>query len=140
MFSKSEIKEQQGAALVVALIVMALLAMLTMGILDMLTTNVQIADNHARELKASYIADAGVEDVIDRLRDDPTWDAGLLDVELPTGSGNTYTVNVDNSAYPSIIIAAIGTANNFQRSLEVEIKISGTSPPYSVAVSYWKET
>ena len=129
-----------GAALVVALIVMALLAMLTMGTLDMLTTNVQIASNHAHEFKASYIADAGVEDVIDRLRDDPTWDTGLLDVEFPAGSGNTYTVSVDNSDYPSIIIAATGTAANFQRFLEVKVRISGASPPYSVAVNYWKET
>ncbi len=138
MFSKSKMKEQQGAALVVALMVMTLLALLTIGTVAMLTTNVQIADNHARELKASYIADAGVEDVIDRLRDDPTWDAGLLNVELPAGSGDTYTVNVDNSAYPSIIIAATGTAASFQRSLEVEVEISGASPPYSVAITYWK--
>ncbi len=130
---------QSGAALVVALIVMSLLALLTINSLDMLTINVQIAGNHAHELQASYIADAGIEDAIDRLRDDPNWDAGLQNVELPAGSGNSYTVEIDNSEYPSIIITSTGTAANFQRSLEAEVKITGASAPYSVIISYWKE-
>ena len=50
-----------GAALVIALIVMAMLSLLTVSTFDMLTINVQIAGNHAKELQASYIADAGVE-------------------------------------------------------------------------------
>ena len=114
-------KEQRGAALVVALIVMAVLALLTVSSLDMLTVNVQIAGNHELELKASYIADAGVEDAIDRLRDDPTWDAGLTDVEFPAGSGHTYTVAIDNSTYPLIVITSTGTVPNFQRSLEAQV-------------------
>ncbi len=132
-------KAQRGAALVVALIVMAVLALLTMSSLDMLTVNVQISGNHERELKASYIADAGIEDAIDRLRDDPNWNAGLTNVEFPTGSGNTYTVTIDNSGYPLIVITSTGTVPNFQRSLEVQVKITGSSSPYKATTIYWKE-
>lgn len=137
--SVSVIKGQSGAALVVALIVMSMLALLTVSSLDMLTVNVQIAGNHAHELQASYIADAGIEDAIDRLRDDPNWDTGLQNVELPAGSGNLYTVAIDNSGYPSVIITSTGTAANFQRSLEAEVKITGSSAPYSITITYWKE-
>lgn len=133
-------KEQRGAALVVALIVMAVLALLTITSLDMLTINVQIAGNHENELKASYIADAGVEDAIDRLRDDPNWDAGLTDVEFPAGSGDTYTVTIDNSRHPLIAITSTGAVPNFQRSLEAQVKITGSSLPYSITIVYWKET
>jgi len=125
---------------VVALIVMAVLALLTISSLDMLTLNVQLAGNHERELKASYIADAGVEDAIDRLRDDSGWDAGLTDVEFPAGSGNTYTVTIDNSKSRLIIIASTGTVPNLQRSVEVQVKITGSSSPYLATIMYWKET
>ena len=133
-------EEQRGAALVVALIVMSVLALLTISSLDMLTLNVQLGGNHERELKASYMADAGVEDAIDRLRDDSSWDAGLTDVEFPAGSGNTYTVTIDNSESPLIVITSTGTVPNLQRSLEVQVKITGSSSPYSATVMYWKET
>jgi len=133
-------EEQRGVALVVALIVMAVLALLTISSLDMLTLNVQLAGNHERELKASYIADAGVEDAIDRLRDDSGWDAGLTDVEFPAGSGNTYTVTIDNSKSRLIIIASTGTVPNLQRSVEVQVKITGSSSPYLATIMYWKET
>ena len=124
----------------VALIVMAVLALLTISSLDMLTLNVQLAGNHERELKASYTADAGVEDAIDRLRDDSGWDAGLTDVEFPAGSGNTYTVTIDNSKSRLIVITSTGTVPNLQRSLEVQVKITGSSSPYLATVMYWKET
>ncbi len=132
-------EDQRGAALVVALIVMSVLALLTIASLDMLTVNVQIVGNHARELRAAYIADAGVEDAIDTLRDTPSWDTGLTNVEFPTDSGNTYTVAIDNSAYPLVVITSTGTISSFQRSLEVQVKMTGSSSPYSAAVMYWKE-
>ena len=133
-------EEPRGAALIIALIVMALLSLLIVCLLEMLAINVQITGNHSRDIQALYIAEAGVEDAIDRLRDDPSWDAGLTDIEFPAGSGNTYTVSIDNSGSPSIIIASNGTVSNFQRALEVQIEVTGSSPPYSVSTTYWKET
>lgn len=130
---------EHGAALVIALIIMSMLSLLTIASFDMLSINVQIAGNHERELKAKYIADAGVEDAIDRLRDNPLWDAGLADIEFPTGSGNTYTVAIDNSEYPSITITSTGTMSSFQRSLEVQVGVTGSSAPYTVKTVYWKE-
>jgi len=130
----------RGAALVIALIVMSMLSLLTVSSLEMLTINIQIGNNHVHDLQALYIADAGVEDAIDRLRDDPSWDAGLSDVEFPAGSGNTYAVTIDNTEYPLVVITSTGTVFNFQRSLEVRVKITGSSSPYSVAITYWKET
>jgi Tfp pilus assembly protein PilX len=129
----------RGAALVMALIVMSMLSLLTVCSLEMLTLNVQIGNNHAHDLQALYIADAGVEDAIDRLRDNPSWDAGLSDIEFPAGSGNTYTVTIDNAEYPLVVITSVGIVSNFQRSLEARVKVTGSSSPYSVAITYWKE-
>lgn len=134
----AETEEPRGAALVVALIVMSMLSLFAISSLEMLTTNLQINSNHVHDLQALYIADAGIEDAIDRLSDDPTWDAGL-DEEFPSGSGNTYTVVVDNSEYPSVVITSTGNVPNFGRSLEVQVEISGSSAPYSVTTTYWKE-
>lgn len=133
------LKEPCGAALVIALIIMSMLSLLTVSSLEMLTLNVQIANNHIHDLQALYIADAGIEDAIDRLRDDPSWDAGLSGVEFPVSSGNTYTVTIDNSGYPSVVITSSGIVSNFQRSLEAQVEITGSSSPYSVTVAYWKE-
>ena len=136
--SATKTEEPRGAALVVALIVMSMLSLFVISSLEMLTTNLQINSNHVRDLQALCIADAGVEDAIDRLSDDPTWDAGLSE-EFPSSSGNTYTVVVDNSEYPSIVITSTGNVPNFERSLEVQVEITGSSVPYSIATTYWKE-
>jgi len=117
-----------------------MLSLLTVSSLEMLTLNIQIANNHIHDLQALYIADAGIEDAIDRLRDNPSWDAGLSDVEFPVSSGNTYTVTIGNSGYPSIVITSAGTVSNFQRSLEAQVEITGSSLPYLITITYWKET
>lgn len=130
---------QRGAALVIALIVMTMVSMLTIGSLEMLTLNVQIANNHIHDLQALYIADAGVEDAIDRLRDNPGWSTGLTDEEFPAGSGNTYTVTIDNSGSPAIVITSTGMVADFQRSIEVQVEVAGSSAPYSIRTTYWKE-
>ena len=80
-----------------------------------------------------------MEDAIDRLRGNPSWSAGLSDEEFPVGSGNTYSVIIDNSGFPSIVITSTGTVSDFQRSLEVQVEITGSSSPYSVQTAYWKE-
>lgn len=121
-----------------ALIVMSVLSLLAISSFELLTASIQIIANHRHDLQAMYIADAGIEDAIDHLRDDPGWSAGL-DVEFPTGSGNTYTVSIDNSGYPIIVITSTGTIQNFQRTLEAEVEVIGSSSPYSVVMTYWKE-
>ena len=131
-------EEPRGAALIVALIVMSMLSLFVIRSLEMLIVNVQINSNHVHDLQALYIADAGIEDAIARLRDDPNWDDGLSE-EFPSGSGNTYTVVVDNSEYPSIVITSTGNVPNFGRSIEVEVQITGSSSPYLVTTTYWKE-
>jgi Tfp pilus assembly protein PilX len=133
-------KGQHGAALVIALIVMTMLSMLAIGSLEMLTLNIQIASNHMHDLQALYIADAGMEDAIMELRSDSSWDTGFTDKEFPVGSGNTYTVTIDNSDSPSIVITSTGIVSDFQRSLEAQVEITGASAPYTVEMAYWKET
>ena len=136
MFLIMDIREQSGATLVLALIVMLMLSLLTIGSLEMLRLNLKIAGNHSRDLQVLYIADAGVEDAIYRLRNDPSWDTGLSDEEFPNGSGNTYTVIIDNiTESPSIIITSTGTVSDFQRTIEVKVRITGSS----IRTKYWKE-
>ena len=135
-------REARGAALVIALIVMSMLSLLTIGSLEMLTVNVQIANNHMHDLQALYIADAGVEHAISVLRNNPTVPSGTYGpLEFPAGSGNTYTVAIVNS-YPSdgnVLITSTGAVSDFQRSVEVQVEITGASSPYSIVTEYWKE-
>ena len=135
-------EEQRGAALVIALIVMTMLSMLTIGSLEMLMLNVQIANNHIHDLQALYIADAGVEHAISVLRTNPSFASGTYGpVIFPTGSGNSYTVVLVNSygSTGNAVITSIGTVADFQRSLEVQVAITGSSSPYLIKTTYWKE-
>ena len=135
-------KEQRGAALIIALIVMTMLSMLTISSLEMLTISVQISGNHVHDLQALYIADAGVEHAISMLRTNPTVPSGIYGpVEFPVSSGNTYTMTIANSYLSdgTANITSTGTVSNFQRALVVMVEITGSSSPYSVGTTYWKE-
>jgi Tfp pilus assembly protein PilX len=129
----STVENQQGVALIIALIVMTTLSVLVIASLEMLTTNVQISTNHTHELQALYVAEAGVEDAISELRADSGWNAGFTDKEFPTGTGNSYTVSVTGTS-PKVI-RSTGTVGDFQKTLQVQVAVNSTS----VRIESWEE-
>lgn len=146
---KTDLQNERGAALLLTMILMLVFSLLTVSLYELLEASTQITGNHRLELRTTYIADAGVEDAINELREDINWDSGFPDpgVEFPAGSGNTYTVSVDDvviTPNPAIAarkyIVSTGTIAGFQRRLEVYVDLIriGDSGNYGVDIIAWK--
>ena len=119
----------------------ALMSTLVIGALHLTTTDLQIARNHQYDEEALYIAEAGIEDAIQELRSDISWDIGFSNKEYPSGSGNTYTVAVQND-YPTVVLTSTSTVRtSYSRQIEVQVYITGppAASPYPVRLDYWKE-
>jgi Tfp pilus assembly protein PilX len=132
-------QDEQGSALILTLLILMVMSILIISALELLSTDLQIIDNHLRDIQATYIADAGIEDAIYELTQNFNWSTGFTDKEFPSGSGSIYTVTVENN-YPLVTITSTSTVSGIQRTIEAQVEVYGsTSPPYSVKVIYWKE-
>lgn len=145
--SKCKLNCEKGSALLLVIILMVVFALLTVSMLILLTTSTQISGNYRRDLETLYIADAGIEDAISILRQDPDpayWaandpgevtfgdgkyemDATLLSPEYPDPSPSIQAL------YKIVSTGAIG---GFKRAVEVYIQfvpVSGGPPTGSYA-------
>jgi hypothetical protein len=129
-------KNTKGFILVLTLFTALILATLVIAFLNITSIDLTLVKNHMYSLQAYYIAEAGVADAIDRIQRGVSTNPPWVN-PFPSGSSDTYSVSVDpNSTITSTGLAA---ASNFSRTLEVKIKISGSSPPHTVSISQWKE-
>lgn len=151
---KFNLKNERGAVLLLAVMLMVIFSLLTVTLFDRLKASIQISGNHRTDLRAIYTGDAGVEDAINQLRDNPE----LADLPGPpyqftgTGAYGSYTVTIEDAEVSNTVtyyrekdITSVGTAFGYQRTLKVHVKIrEGETPPpdpllvYTVRVSSWK--
>lgn|GEM_PF-1860115 len=149
---KINLKNERGAVLLLAIMLMVIFSLLTVTLFDRLKASIQISGNHRTDLRAIYTGDGGVEDAINQLREDPT----LADDEpysfTGTGAYGSYTVTIEDAEVSNSVtyyrekdITSVGTAYGYQRTIEVHVKIrEGETPPpdpllvYTVRVSSWK--
>jgi len=118
---------------------MAMFAMLFVAMMAIAFVNVsgieqQIATNHIYDVRATYLADAGVETAVYELRQDSSYLGTGGSVVFPSGSGQTYSALVAGGS-----IAATGIIGDFQRSVTAEYTLSGSSAPYTVRLDNWVE-
>jgi len=117
-------KHENGVALLISLFVLFISSVLIVAFLDSLTTDLQITKNQASAIKATYIAEAGLEDSLYELKQDSHWDTGFVNKTFPDGSGSSYTVTIDNSGYPDITITSTATlASGYQRTITATVEI-----------------
>lgn len=124
-------RDQKGVALILSLILMVLLLLLTISAFEMVTVNAQIADNHIRDLQALYIADAGIEDAIWRIRTGTS--GNFLYYDISCGDGNYDYKVIGNK------IASRGEIYGSSRAILAEYEVIGMSIPYTVLIDSWKE-
>ena len=127
-------QKRKGVALILALFTMLFISLIVVAFLDIATIDQQIATNQIRDSQAGFIADAGVETAVYELRLDNTYNGTVGDVEFPSGSGNTYNVDIDGNT-----ITSTGTVGDFSQTVEADFSIRGSSPPYTVKINSWKE-
>jgi hypothetical protein len=107
-------RSESGSVLLVVVLLVALLAAVVMGHLQVNTEEIQLVQNHIGGAEAMAMAEAGLNDALAQLRRDPGWRAGYAD--KPFGGGS-YTVTVDGST----VTATALTARGFVAKVQAEI-------------------
>jgi len=119
-----------GSAMIVTVFAVAIMAVLTIGILQINTEELQIVRNQIYAAQAMAVAEAGLNDAFAQLRSNPNWNAGFTNKAF---LGNSYTIVVTGS-FPSLTIESIGTTSQgFVAKMTSDVTI-GTSSPYVVRI------
>ncbi len=121
-------KNQQGIALVVAILVIGIVVLIVMAISQMMTTEFKLVGSLDRSVLAYYASESGIEDALLQYKESGG-DLDLISVGDPVCFDSPtdnicYTVTVDE---PENRIYSTGTAYGVVRKLEVE----PPSPPYT---------
>ncbi len=117
----------RGVVLIMSVFVVALLAAIVVGMLQINTEEIQIMRNHIRGAEARAIAEAGLNDAMAQLRADAMWDAGFVDKSL---AGGTYTVARDG-----VEITALGTTSQgYTARIRADVTVAQAGPPHLVTI------
>ncbi len=104
---------ESGSVLLVVVLLVALLAAVVTGYLQVNTEEIQLVQNHIGGAEAAALAEAGLNDALAQLRQDPAWHAGYID--KPFGGGS-YSVVVDGST----VTATARTSRGFVAKVQAE--------------------
>jgi Tfp pilus assembly protein PilX len=119
---------EAGSVLLVVVLLVALLAAVVMGHLQINTEEIQLVQNQTGGAEALAIAEAGLNDALARLRQDPGWQTGLADIPFAAGS---YSVAVEGSTVTSTAV----TARGFVARIQADVTKSPGGPPGAVQIS-----
>jgi len=100
--------KNNGSVFLMTVFVIALLAALAMGILQINTEEIQLIQNQTGAAEALATAEAGLNDAFYELRSDSGWTTGFTDKAFNNGS---YTVTVAASDSSDVLITSTGTSS-----------------------------
>ena len=83
----------RGSVLLIVVFVVALLSATVMGMLEINTEEIQVMQNEVYAAEALATAEAGIEDALQYLRLDSSWDDGFSSKAF---NGGSYTVTVQD--------------------------------------------
>ncbi|MFQ6130866.1 MAG: hypothetical protein ACE5R4_02410 [Armatimonadota bacterium] len=129
---------ERGAALLVAVFVLAISLLLVLAFLDAAALEGQLASSSCHYVQARHVAAAGVEDAIAEYRDDPSQtNLPLTTVEFPPGSGHHYEreMRPAQGGNPGREITSTGTVAGISRVITAEVELVGSR----VLVRRWEE-
>jgi Tfp pilus assembly protein PilX len=136
---KKTAKNAKGFILILVLFTVLIMAALIIGLLNLTAIDASLVKNHLCSLQAYYIAEAGIADAINEIRQNGPLPDSAWQETFPTASSSQYDVAVSQSS-TVINCTGLAAASNFSRTLEVWVGITGGSSPYSVSIQKWKET
>lgn len=121
----------KGTVLLMTIFVIALLSAVVIGMLQMITEEIQVMRNQIYSTQALEIAEAGLNDALSELRTDSSWDIGFTDKTFEDGS---YTTTVSGSL-PNLTLESTGTsAQGFIAKVEAEITVGSSGPPHIIRI------
>jgi len=115
-----------GSVFLVTVFVIALLATITAGILQLSAEELKISSNQLNAAEALATAEAGLNDAFARIRED----SSCIDTFPFTESfnGGSYTVSAEGSLPDPNIISEATSAAGFVARVKAEVTIGSTSP------------
>jgi hypothetical protein len=120
-------RTRRASVLVLVVFVVAVISAVTIGMLEIITEEVQLMQNYVYAAQARATAEAGLSDALKELRQDVSWDGGFVDKPF---NGGSYTVTIDGST-----IQSTGTtASGFVATVEADVTVSLGGPPHAVIV------
>jgi len=125
---------EKGVALILAMFSMLFVSMLVISLLNVGGIGQQIVTNHTYDVRATYIADAGIETGIYELRQDNTYTGTGGLVVFPAGSGSSYSVVVAGGS-----VLSTGIVGDYTRIVSADYTLTGASAPYTVVLDNWVE-
>lgn len=126
---KIELKNN-GSVFLIVIFIVALLAAMVMGMLQINTEEIQLMHNHVCAAEALAIAEAGLNDAFAEIREDDEWDDGFNDKPF---NGGSYTVDV-NGTLPNPTVTSTGTtAQGFIARVAADVTV-GSSYPHIIRI------
>jgi Tfp pilus assembly protein PilX len=117
-----------GSVIIVVIFAIALLSVVTMGILQMNTEEIQLMQNQIFAAHALATTEAGLNDAFARIRGGS--DPNIADEPF---NGGTYDVNVTGTL-PNLTVTSTGTTSqSFVARVEADITV-GTGSPYVIRI------
>jgi Tfp pilus assembly protein PilX len=115
----------KGMVLLVTIFVIAMLAAVVIGLLQLSTEETKLVHNQISAAHAAATAEAGLNDAFSELRADPNWSSGF---DNKAFNGGQYTVTV--SGYlPNLNIESTGTSpQGFAARIKADVTVSSSSP------------
>ncbi|MFH1372151.1 MAG: hypothetical protein ABII09_12820 [Planctomycetota bacterium] len=121
-------KKNCGSVLLVIIFAIALLTMITVGILQMTTEELMLMHNQLYSAQAIELAEAGLNDAFAQIRADSGWtpDAGYTNKSFD-GYGS-YTVTYEGLPPDPNIISTGVSSQGYTARVKAEVKIGGAAP------------
>lgn len=116
------INNDNGAALLIVLALMAMLSIVAFMSVDRSTTDIELSYNQLHEDQAFYIAEAGAKQALRELNEDNDWRTGYVREALGDGSFSVEIIDstIDASLYDTIIVRSTGRVQAAAATVEFE--------------------
>jgi Tfp pilus assembly protein PilX len=125
------IQKNNGSVLLIVVFAIALMSVLTIGIVEMHTEEIQLMQNQVNATQAIAVAEAGLNDAFAEIRADSSWTTGFTNKSFP-GYG-TYTVTYEGSLPDPNITSEGTTSQGFRARVKADITV-GSSSPYVIRI------
>ena len=102
----------RGSALLLAIFIMAISAPLVCLMLECHTVDIRCVHNHIENMRALYLAQAGIEHAFSELMADPNWSAGFDQVACPPDTQHTYSVTLVDDGSGKRTLTSVGTTKS----------------------------
>ena len=120
--------KNNGSVLLIVVFAVAMLSVLTIGILEMHTEEIQLMQNQVNAVQALATAEAGLNDAFSRIRQgsDPN-------ITSTSFNGGSYAVTVTGTLPNRTITSTATTSQGFAARVKANVTV-GSSSPYVIRI------